>query len=70
MRQRVGKLSNDSANYHLFRLICRSMSLPRLILLERATERRGDRCKSVRSKNQTKSMYQNKMSLNRGLILR
>lgn len=61
MRQRAGRLSDDSANCHLFRLICRSVLLPRLILLEGAAERRGDGRKSVHSKNPTKSMYQNKM---------
>lgn len=70
VRQHVGKLSDDSANYHLFRLICRSMLLPGLILLERATERRGDRRDSVRSEKRTKSMYLNEMSLSRSQILR
>lgn len=46
------------------------MLLPRLILLERATERRGDGRKSVRSKNPTESMYQNEMSLCRSQTLR
>lgn len=67
-RQRVGKRGDDSANYHLFRLICRSMLLPRLILLERATEKRGDRCDRLGSQNQTKSVYRNKMSLYRSQV--
>lgn len=68
VRQRVGKRGEASANYHLFRLICRSVLLPRLILLERATEKRGDRCDRLGSKNQTKSVHRNKMSLYRSQI--